>query len=63
MYCAGVYDRDSYSVKEIITEIILLSFNEEIYFKNLLIPAKTPRRFGGIEMRLRSIQIWVFPHK
>ena len=21
-----------------------------------------PRRFGGIEMRLRLIQIWVFPH-
>ena len=37
MYCAGVYDRDSYSVKEIITEIILLSFKEEMYFKNLLI--------------------------
>ena len=37
MYCAGVYDRDSYSVKEIITEIILLSFKEEIYFKNFLI--------------------------
>ena len=36
----------------------------------LLVPAKTPRQgggpeprcFGGIEMRLRSIQIGVFPH-
>ena len=30
--------------------------------KSEFIPAKTPRRFGGIEMRLRSIQIGVFPH-
>ena len=42
MYCAGVYEGDSYSVKEIITEIILLSFKEEIYFKNLLI------KFSGL---------------
>ena len=35
-----------------------------IYMANITFPRQNAeaRRFGGIEMRLRSIQIGVFPH-